>query len=150
MKANHELLIKAAELGILRSMPDFLEVKPGPGRLRRRFEEVGMIVDAELRKIYANDPNFYSDNVKEMGVYLEKFGIIIGFGDVKKKTDIHIASIVSFCLCFLEETKSNYPEKLYRYLNDILDYYQRADNMEFQDFTMGVNFNDEWEKISNG
>ncbi|MCP4374053.1 MAG: hypothetical protein GY797_39000 [Deltaproteobacteria bacterium] len=150
MKANHELLVKAAELGILRSMPDFLEVKPGPGRLRRRYEEVGMIVDQELKKIYVGDPNFYSDNKAEMAVYLEKFGMIIGFGDVKSNVDIHIASIVSFCLCFLEETKSKYPKKLYEYLNDILDYYQRADKMEFKDFTMGVNFNDEWEKLNNG
>jgi len=93
---------------------------------------------------------FFTDNQKELGVYLEKFGIIMGFGDVKKKTDIHIASVVSFCLCFLENTKSNYPKKLYENLNDILDYYQRADNMEYKDFTIGVNFSIEWEKLNHG
>jgi len=150
LKAEHELLIKASELGIMRSLPDFLEVKPKIGRLRTRFEMVGMIVDQELKKVYADNPMFFTDNQKELGVYLEKFGIIMGFGDVKKKTDIHIASVVSFCLCFLENTKSNYPKKLYENLNDILDYYQRADNMEYKDFTIGVNFSIEWEKLNHG
>jgi len=150
MKADHETLMKASELGIMRSLGDFLAVPLKPGRLKRRFMEVEMIVDRELKKMYAQNQNLYTDNLQEMTIYLEKFGRIMGFGDVKKKTDIHIASVVSFCLCFLENTKSNYPDKLYEYLNDILDYYQRADNMEFKDFTLGVNFHDEWDKLNNG
>jgi len=39
---------------------------------------------------------------------------------------------------------------LYENLNDILDYYQRADNMEYKDFTIGVNFSIEWEKLNHG
>jgi len=147
MKADHKTLMKAAELGIMRSLPDFLAVKPKMGRLRRRFEEVGMIVDFELKKMYSQNNHLFTDNKDEMAVYLEKFGKIMGFGNVKKKTDIHVASIISFCLCFLENTQSNYPAKLSVYLQDMLDYYERADNMKYSDFTVGVNFNAEWEKL---
>jgi len=146
MKASHELLIKASELGILRSLPEFLAVPLQIGRLRRRFEEVGMMVDVELRKIFKQDPDFFSDNKEECGVYLEKFGMIMGT-DAEKKVDIHVASLVAFCLIFLEESKSKYPDKLYTYLQDILNYYERNDNVKYSDFQKGVSFSDEWELL---
>lgn len=149
MKADHALLIKAAELGIMRSMEDFLGEPLKPGRLKRRFMEVSIIVDGELRNLYTKDPNFYADNMQECAVYLEKFGRIMGI-NAEKKEDIHVASVVAFCLCFLEETKTRYTDKLYEYLQDILDYYERGDNVKYSDFWKGRNFYEEWEKLNNG
>lgn len=149
MKADHELLVKLAELGILRSMPDFLEKPLKPGRLRARFMEVGFIVDNELKKVFANDQDVYTDNLEEITVYLEKFGKIMNVKDLAK-ADIHVASVVCFCLNFLEDTKTIYPSKLYEYLKDIIDYYERVDNIKHSDFMNGKLFHEEWEKINNG
>jgi hypothetical protein len=148
MKADHGTLMKAAELGILRSMPDFLEEPLSPGRLKRRFMEVGMLVDFELRKIYKTNPNFFIDNKEECSVYLEKFGLIMG-NNAQESSEIHIASVVGFCLMFLENSKSIYPAKLYVFLADILDYYERADNMDYSDLWKGRNFYEEWEELKN-
>ncbi len=149
MKANHELLMKAAELGILRSMPDFLEEPLKPGRLKRRFLEVGMIVDVELRNMFNKYPNFYKDNLQEITVYLEKFGKIMNVDNLNKE-DIHVASIVCFCLNFLEETETKYPDKLFTYLKDILYYYENGNNIKYSDFMKGRKFHKEWEEINNG
>lgn len=149
MKASHELLMKAAELGILRSMEDFLGEPLKPGRLKRRFMEIAIIVDGSLRQLYTNDPNFFVDNREEVTVYLEKFGKIAGITE-EKKEDVHVGAIVAFCLCFLEDTKTAHPEKLYTYLKDILDYYERKENIKFSDFWVGRKFYDEWENLNNG
>ena len=151
MKASHELLMKVAELGIMRSMEDFLTEQLKPGRLKRRFMEVSIIVDGELRNLYKNDPHFFSDNKEECTVYLEKFGRIMGMGvKAEKKDDIHVASVVAFCLCFLEETKTKYTPKLCEYLKDILEYYERGENINYSDFWKGRKFYEEWEKLNNG
>lgn len=149
MKASHELLMKAAELGILRSMEDFLAEPLKPGRLKRRFMEVLIIVDGSLRQLYTDDPNFFFDNKEEVAIYLEKFGKIMNI-NAETKADIHIGSVVAFCLCFLEDTKTVYPQKLYHYLQDILDYYERGENINFSDFWKGTKFYEEWENINNG
>ena len=109
MKASHETLIKASELGILRSIPDFLAGPLKPGRLAKRFMEIGVLVDAELRKIYKIDPNFFNDNKEECTVYLDKFSEIMGVSKANRK-EIHAGSVVAFCLMFLEESKSKYPD----------------------------------------
>lgn len=149
MKADHEALMKVSELGILKSMESFLGEPLKPGRLKRRYLEVSMMVDTELRKIFAQDPNFYVDNKQEMTAYLEKFGNIMNTS-ADKKEDIHVASVVAFCLCFLEDTKSHYPEKLYEYLKDILCYYERGKDIKYSVFWAGRKFHEEWEKINNG
>jgi len=130
-------------------MEDFLADPLKPGRLKRRFMEVAIIVDWSLKQLYVDDPNFFSDNKDEVTIYLEKFGKIMNI-DAETKTDIHVGSVVAFCLCFLEDTKTVYPEKLYTYLKDILDYYERGENIKFSDFWVGRNFYEEWEKLNNG
>jgi len=149
LKADHNLLIKLAELGILRSMPDFLGEPLKPGRLRGRFVEVAFFVDQELKSIGANDPEIYKDNTEEIKAYLDKFGKIMNVGHLDKE-DIHVASVVCFCMGFLEKTKTKYPAKLYGYLKDIIDYYERADKIKYSDFMNGRSFHKEWEKITNG
>ncbi len=149
MKADHNMLMKLAELGILRSMPDFLGEPLKPGRLRARFMEIEFIVDNELKRVFANDPNIYKDNLSEITAYLEKFGKIMNVDNLEK-ADIHVASVVCFCMSFLETTKTKYPKKLYEYLKDIIDYYERADNIKHSDFMSGRTFHKEWERINNG
>lgn len=149
MKADNDLLMQLAELGILRSMPDFLAEPLKPGRLRTRFMEIGFIVDDKLKQIFKTDKDIYIDNIQEITAYLEKFGKIMNPDDIAKK-DIHVASVVCFCMSFLETTKSVYPPKLYEYLKDIIDYYERANNIVYGDFLKGSTFYKEWEKINNG
>ena len=148
MKADHKQLIKTAELGILKSLQSFLGEPLKPGRLRTRFLEIEFIVDNELRKLHKFDPNFFIDNKNEITVYLEKFGKIMNIDALDKK-DIHVGSVVAFCLCFLEDTKIKYPEKLYTYLKDILDYYERVNNIKFSDLWIGRKFYDEWDYVNN-
>ncbi|MHA1658062.1 MAG: hypothetical protein ACTSUT_02930 [Promethearchaeota archaeon] len=147
MKANHELLLKLAELGILKSMSDFLKEPLKPGRLRTRFMEIQFIVDLELQKIYKQDPNVYQDNKEELSLYLEKFGQILTNNKRKTPEDLHVASVVCFCLSFLETSKTVYNKKLYTYLNDIIDYYERQNNVMYKDFRQGQSFYEKWEKI---
>ena len=147
MKADDITLKKAAELGILRSMPDFLQEQLKPGRLKRRFMEIGIIIDGELRKIYNYNPTFFTDNKQELTVYLERFGKVTEWGDEKK--NVHIASVVAFCLAFLEVSKSNFNPKLIELLTDILDYYERADKLKYSDLWDGAIFSDKWEATKN-
>lgn len=147
MKANDKLLKKAAELGILRSMPDFLKEPLKPGRLKRLFMEIGFIVDVELRKIYNQNPNFFKDNKDELIHYLDKFGRITCWGN--DKSYVHVASVVAFCLAFLEGTKSNYNPKLVPLLVKALDYYERQGNLNYSDLWTGDMFNKKWDALHN-
>jgi len=146
MKARKAEIIKASELGILRSMPDFLAEPLKPGRLKRKFMEVALIVDGELRKIYQKNPSFFSDNKKELSLHLTKFGKITEWGN--NKDGIHITSVVSFCLAFLEVSGSTYSPKLFEHLTDILDYYERAGNLHHEDLWTGQMINEKWEEIN--
>ncbi|RLD73368.1 MAG: hypothetical protein DRJ07_20890, partial [Bacteroidetes bacterium] len=111
MKADHDLLIKAAELGILRMLPDYLPEPLKPGRLKRLFMELTLTVDFQLKHIFANNANFFIDNRTECAIYLEKFGLIMGIKDLKRE-EIHVSLIIAFCIYFLKDTKSNYPGTL--------------------------------------
>ncbi len=143
MKANKSLIIKTAELGILRSMESFL-VKPlKPGRLKTRFEFIKMIVDSELRAIRKQDENFFVDNKEEITIYLQTLSDALNW--VNGET--HIGTVISFCLAFLERSKSIYDKKLNEYLFDILDYYERQDNITYRDIYNGEEFDKSWKII---
>lgn len=148
MKANHNLLMQLAELGILRSIPDFLAEPLKPGRLRARFMEIEFIVDSKLKQVNKSYPDIFIDNVKEITAYLDKFGKILNPENIDKE-DLHVASVVCFCMSFLENTKSVYSPKLYKYLQDIIDYYERANNIKYSDFMEGRKFHEEWEAVNN-
>jgi hypothetical protein len=85
MKADHALLMKLAELGIMRSMPDFLGEPLKPGRLRARFMEVEFIVDCELRQLKKDDPKVFTDNLQDITAYLGSFGKIMNVDDLDKR-----------------------------------------------------------------
>lgn len=146
MKADTALIRKASELGILRSLPDFLLEPLKPGRLKRYFNEVGIIIDSELQKIYRQNPNFFIDNKQELADYLDNFGRIVTW----KKEVTHVGSVVAFCLAFLEDSTSTYPDKLYGSLMTILDYFERADNIKYSDFWKGGVFHEKWEALEKG
>jgi len=146
MKASKKDIIKASELGILRSLPDFLIEPLKPGRLKRKFMEVALIVDSELRKIYQNNNSFFTDNKEELAKHLTKFGEITEWGN--SKDGIHIASVVSFCLAFLEVSESKFTPKLIEYLTDIMDYYERAGNLNHDDMWTGQKLNNRWNEIN--
>jgi hypothetical protein len=144
MKADKALIIRAAELGILRSMESFL-VKPlKPGRLKTRFEFIKMIVDSELSIIRTHDKYFFVDNKKDITIYLQTLSDALNWID----GETHIGSVVSFCLTFLERSKSVYDKKLNEYLFDILDYYERKDNITYKDIYNGREFDNNWKIIS--
>lgn len=146
MKASKADIIRAAELGILRSMPDFLVDSLKPGKLKRLFMQVGLIVDGELHQIYRNNNDFFTDNKQELSVQLERFGSASEWGN--NKDGIHISSVVSFCLAFLEVSESLYTSKLVELLTDILDYYERAGNLNYEDMWTGQKLNDRWNEIN--
>lgn len=148
MKADTQLLMKAAELGILSSIESFLKEPLKPGRLKRRFMEINMIVTGELRNMYKKDPNFYTDNKMELADYLGRFGKISTWG--ADKANIHVASVISFCLAFLEVSESKYTPKLIEYLSDVMEYYERVDNLKYSDMWNGRQFNEKWEALKNG
>lgn len=143
MKANKALIIKTAELGILRSMESFLVEPLKPGRLKARFEFIKMIVDSELRAIRAHDKDFFVDNKKEITVYLQTLSDALHW--IGGET--HIGTVVSFCLAFLDRSKSIYDKKLVEYLSDILDYYERKDKISYQDIYNGKEFDENWKII---
>lgn len=147
MKVSHETLVKLAELGIMRSIPDFLEEPLKPGRLKRLFGDIIFIVDQELAKIYKFNGNIFEDNISEITKYVNRFGDILHKGGLQKE-DIHVASVVCFCLSFLKDSKSKYPDELNKYLVDVVDYYERVDNASYIDFMKGRNFYEEWEMIN--
>ena len=149
MKASHELLVKISELGIIKSIPNFLSEPLKPGRLYGLFVEVSFIADTELKKVYKNDANFFYDNKEEISAYLEKFSKIMNPG-AKEKKDIHAASVVCFCLGFLKDTKTIYPDKLVTCLENILDYFERVGDKDYDDFLEGKSFWEEWGRLSNG
>lgn len=149
MKATHKRLMNATELGILRSIPDFIADEVKEGRLKNRFTIIISIVDEELKKLYSYDPHFFTDNYPELTVYAKKFGFIMGI-KAKSKEDIHVASIIGFCLHFLEDSKSTYPKKLYESLQDILDYYERSNNISYTDLWKGTSFYDKWLELNKG
>jgi len=146
LKASKADIIRAAELGILRSMPDFLVDSLKPGKLKRLFMQVGLIVDGELHQIYRNNNDFFTDNKQELSVQLERFGSASEWGN--NKDGIHISSVVSFCLAFLEVSESLYTSKLVELLTDILDYYERAGNLNYEDMWTGQKLNDRWNEIN--
>ncbi|RLD85279.1 MAG: hypothetical protein DRJ07_03335 [Bacteroidetes bacterium] len=145
MKATKPQLMKAAELGILRSIEDFLLEPLKPGRLKRKFMEVSLIIDGELRNIYRNNESFFTDNKDELAELLTEFGKISEWGNSKE--GIHVTSVVSFCLAFLEVSKSKYTPKLIEHLTEILSYYERANNLNFEDMWTGKMINEKWDNL---
>lgn len=144
MRANKDLIIKAAELGILRSLESFLLEPLKPGRLKTRFEFVKMIVDGELAYIKKYDEDFFIDNKNVIGTYLQTLADALHW----KGGKTHIGTAVSFCLTFLDRSKSVYDKKLKEYLCDILEYYERADNLNYRDLYKGREFDEHWKLIS--
>lgn len=143
MKATTKQIRYVTELGILKTIPDFLVEPLKPGRLRNAFMEVEYLVDKELKKIYQKDPNFFPDNKNAIAYYLEEFG-------QKAKwigNETHVASVVSFCLAFLETSEYNYPDKLFESLNKIIDYYERAGYINTDDLINAEGFQNVWETI---
>ncbi|MDP8268307.1 MAG: hypothetical protein P9L97_06210 [Candidatus Tenebribacter davisii] len=143
MKADKELIIRAAELGIIRSMESFLVEPLKPGRLKTRFEFIKMLVDVELCQIKMMDKNFFADNEAGIKIWLETLSDALHWID----GETHIGSVVSFCLAFLERSKSAYDKKLTEYLSDILDYYERQDNITYRDIYNGKEFDENWKLI---
>jgi len=144
MNSNKEIIIKAAELGILRSMESFLVEPLKPGRLKTRFLFIRMIVDEELIHIRKQDKNFFISNKREITIYLQTLSDALHWVDGKT----HIGTVVSFCLSFLDRSKSVYDKKLTEYLFDILDYYERADEVTYRDIYNGKEFDVNWKIIS--
>jgi len=143
--SNHKMLIKASELGILRSMESFLAEPLKPGRLKRLFMNVSLLVDSELASILKSNPDFFLQNKPQLTEYLKTFDFILNI--TKNKEDIHIASIVAFCLSFIEDTPSKYSSKLLHNLKEILDYYERVGNLNYSDLWTGTKFYDEWNAV---
>ena len=144
MKANKALIIKSAELGILRTLEEFLVEPLKPGRLKARFEFVKMIVDGELSRIYKNDNHFFGDNKDEIKMYLMTLSDALHW--IEGET--HIGSVVSFCLSFLDRSPSVYNTKLIKYLTDIMEYYERQNNITYRDIYNGKEFDAHWKLIS--
>jgi len=141
--ANKALIIRAAELGILRSLESFLLVPLKPGRLKTRFEFVKMIVDGELAIIKRRNKHFFEDNKEEIKLWLDTLSDALHWHE----GETHIGTAVSFCLAFLERSKSTYDKKLFEYLTDILDYYERQDNLTYKDIYNGKEFDLNWQII---
>ena len=141
--SNHEVK-HIAELGILKTIPDFL-VKPlKPGRLKGAFVAVEFLINKELQKIYSKNPNVYRDSKDAIAYYLDEFGKQANW--IGNET--HVGSVISFCLAFLENSNFSYPEKLFKNLNKIVDYYERAGHLQNDDLVNAENFQNVWITIS--
>ena len=143
MIADKALIIKAAELGLLRSIESFLLVPLKPGKLKTRFVFVQLIVDAELRKIREHDQYFFPHNKAEITVYLNTLSDALYW----KGGETHIGTVIAFCLAFLERSKTVYDKKLTVYLTEMLDYYERADEVTYKDIFNGEEFDRNWKMI---
>jgi len=148
LKASHNTLVTLSELGILKSLQSFLKEPLKPGRLRTKLQNIDFFVTNQLNGMFARDNNIFIQNKKEIEIYLKKFNQIMS-KDNQKKEDIHISSIVLFCISFLEETKTIYPKELILNLKNVVDYYLRQDNSIYVDFMIGRNFQEEWQKLNN-
>jgi len=65
------------------------------------------------------------------------------------KEEIHVASVVSFCAAMLNEVRyKKYVKDIIANLIDIIDYYERADNMSYSDTWSGTKFNHIWNNLN--
>lgn len=145
MRASLDEIKHVAELGVLKTIPDFLQEPLKPGRLKKAFLEIDILINQELKKIVQKNPNFYHDNKSAIAYYLDQFGKEANW--IGNET--HVASVVSFCLAFLENSKYKYPDKLFALLNKIVDYYERRGNIKSEDLYNAENFINVWENIPN-
>lgn len=147
MKAEKDQIIKAARLGILRSMPDFLEKPLKVGRLRTKFETISLLVDGELGKLKKFNRDFFIDNKKEIEECLAKFGAVAGW--TCPKEEIHVASVAAFCMAMLEDINNRtYVKKILENLKDIVNYYDRVDNISYSDMWKGNKFQHIWNNLN--
>jgi hypothetical protein len=93
--------------------------------------------------VYNKNPDFYKDNKTAIAYYLDAFGKKANW--IGKET--HVASVVSFCLAFLESSTYKYPDKLFESLNKVIDYYERAGHIDTEDLTNAEGFQNVWETI---
>ena len=96
-----------------------------------------------MRTIRKQDENFFVDNKEEITIYLQTLSDALNW--VNGKT--HIGTVISFCLAFLERSKSVYDKKLNEYLFDILDYYERVNEVTYKDIYDGKEFDENWKLI---
>lgn len=143
MKISNEEIKHIAELGILKTIPDFLVEPLKPGRLKSAFLEVEYLVNKELQFFYFGNPNVYEDNKEAITYYLDAFGKAANW--IGEET--HVGAVVSFCLAFLETSHYNYPGELFDSLNKIVDYFERAGHIATEDFINAEGFQNVWETI---
>jgi len=146
-KERTNLIIKTAELGVLRSLPDMLDKNLKPGRLRSRYVEISMIVDEQLKEIYKFyncSSTFFRDNKEFIAEYLDMLGDITGWQ--QKPTDI--AEVVAFCVAMVERApKNRYPDALLKNLVEILEYYERGDGVSYVNLYNGDKFEGKRNKL---
>ncbi len=143
MKVSIEEIKHIAELGVLKTIPNFLTEPLKVGRLKGIFLEIEIIINTEIIKISKRNPHFYRDNKEAITYYLNEFG-------KKAKwigNETHVASVISFCLVCLETSKFKYPNKLFALLNKATDYYERVGNIEHKDLYNAEDFVNIWETI---
>jgi hypothetical protein len=146
-KERKNLIIKMAELGVLRSLPDMLDKNLKPGRLRSRYVEVSLIVDEQLKGIYEfynYSSAFFKDNRELIAEYLNMLGDITGWK--QKPTDI--AEVVAFCVAMVERApKNRYPDALLKNLTEVLEYYERGDGVSYANLYNGDKFESKWNRL---
>jgi len=140
---KNKKLKKMAELGVVRSLPDLMKVKPKPGRLTNKLFQLRYLVDNEFR----NFPiKFFENNRDTITKLLNEFGKLTKWHGKEQ----HIVTIASFCLAILENSESKYPKEMFTLLNDIVDYFERDGFIPEKVFWEGGDAFEKWNNLEIG
>lgn len=128
-----------AELALIRAIPDMILGDCKQGRLRGLNHKIIKQVDSILRTLPRTG---YLDmlNISEK---IFEFAKETGW----EKKEKHVVTFASFALEMIERSPFEYPDKITEYLNDLVDYFERAGRVNTAPMWAGGVAYEKWEQI---
>ena len=130
---------KMAELAMVISIPEFTKGEVKNGRLKNLYQKLTKTATMELERI----PKASIVELVEIEDKVANFGKETGWEGKEK----HIVTLASFCLGMLENSKSKFDSKIIEILNDIVDYFERAEKAPGPSFWAGSVAASKWNAI---
>ena len=131
---NKDLMKMTAELALIRALPDFVCDDLKPGRLKGLYKKLVKAVNKEwdrYPKLSLNEEIAVNKNLIE-------FGVLTGWQGKKR----HHITYVSFIAFFADRHTLINP-----IINDIVDYFERGNNLKQVCCRAGLTAFEKWEKL---
>jgi len=129
---------KLAEISLIHGIPIITNAKENSrlAGLQRKLQKLAMVDLITLPNIGEEEATFIDDRI-------EKWLKEIGWW----RNPIHVGSLISFCLGFLENSPFKYNPRIEETLNKIAEHLEQNNELKYQDIQTGTEIINTWQKV---